>query len=276
MHELLKVLILDEDASKKYLNLLEKRNQELFNELNRLRSKPRGKFAYILIVVGSLIFALSLDYSHSLAAFLSLALIFWGILFLYVKPADFIRQDLLLSVLKETSLFYSQLFTSIKNEGTPYYYSPKTLSDFTNVHLIILKDKNKPIDNNLLNNEYIRMTPLGLELSNLIEEESKLNFATSDLENVFLAISKILIDDIEIIKKFEPKIDGNTIIIKIMESILKSKKNKEPQILDYLNSSIACAIAKSTHKPVIIKDVYYELDGMITVIEYRIIDNEVL
>ncbi|MFC1802862.1 hypothetical protein ACFL0D_02725 [Thermoproteota archaeon] len=261
---------MDKEERQEYSSSLEKSNQELAKELISLRSKPHGKWAFLILTIGSIMFALSIDYSQTLPAFLSLALIFWGLLFLYIKPVDFVRKELLLSVLQETNEFYAKILDSSNYEGKPYFFSPITISDFSNVYYTIPREKNQQIKDGIATGDSLKITPYGLELSNLIEKESKINFSTIGLERLFILLKKALEEDLELVKKIESKIDENNIEVTITDSILKinnAENNSKNQ--DYLSNSIACSIAKTIHKPVIIFDNY--TDGRTTVTTYKIL-----
>jgi hypothetical protein len=270
--QILTVRKMDKDERQEYINSLEKRNQELAKELTSLRSKPHGRWAFLILIIGSIMFSLSIDYSQTLPAFLSLALIFWGLLFLYIKPVDYVRIELLLSVLQETNEFYTKILDSSHYDGTPYFFSPITISDYSNVYYTIPKKKNQEIKDGIVTDDSLKITPYGIKLSNLIEKESKIKFSTIGLERLFFILKKALEEDLEIVKKIESKIEENIIEVTITDSIFKinnaenSSKNQ-----DYLINSIACSIAKTVHKPVIIFDNYKEADGRTTVTTYKIL-----
>jgi len=255
------------------LRQLESQNKELMTELSNLKSKPKGRIGYIFIFAGALLFALSIDFSNLIISFLSLALLFWGGLFLYIKPTNFIRQEILVSMLSDSLSLYDQIIKNSNYDGIPHYISPRTLSEYKDVYVYIPKNKEDSINFETItskngNSKYIQITPLGLGLSKLLEDEAKLNFSTINLEKLLALIEKILIEDLEVAKNFEYKIDDSEIQVKVVESIFnsiykKASENKELINSDFLTSAIACSIAKSTHKPVKIGNI--NLEGEVTI-----------
>ncbi|MBY9009568.1 MAG: hypothetical protein KGD74_06865 [Candidatus Lokiarchaeota archaeon] len=263
------------------LKHLEEQNKALMSELFNLKSKPKGRIGYIFLGIGFLLFALAIDYSNYFISFLSLALIFWGGLFLYVKPTNFVRQEILLSTLLDTYSFYNQILESIDYTGIPNYFSPKSLSDFKEVYLIIPKNKDdkikyENITSTTRRSNYFQMTPLGLGISKLMEEEAKQDFSTIGLDRLFNLFEKILIEDLEMVKEFEYLLDGSDIQIKIVESIFdsiygNSLENEDRYATHYITSAIACSVAKTTHRPIIINKFTREENRKVITAHFKIL-----
>jgi hypothetical protein len=255
------------------------RNEALMAELFNLKSKPRGRIGYLFIAIGAILFAISIDYSSFIIAFLSIALLFWGGLFLYIKPTNFVRQEVLLSNLLDTYSFYNKLIESTDYRGNPQYISPKTISNFRDVYIFIPKNNDDVIYYNDLNSpgtssKPIQINPIGLGIAKLIEEETKQNFSTINIDRQLELIKKVLIEDLELVKEFESNIDGPIIRIKMVESIFDSiyekiKGNEKSGYTDYLSSVIACSLAMSTHKPISIEKMSRE-KNKVTLAEFRI------
>ena len=264
------------------LKPLEEQNKALMSELFHLKSKPRGRIGYIFLLIGTFLISLSIDYSSYFLSFISLALIFWGALFLYVTPSSFVRKEILLSTVLDNISFYNQILESTDYSGIPRYYSPKTLSGYNEVYLIIPKNGEDKINyenitSTIRRSNYIQIPPLGLGISTLLEEEAKLNFSTIRLDRLFNLLEKILIEDLELVKEFNFIIDGSKIQITIVESIIngiyqdKNRNEEARDTTDYLSSAIACTLARSTHKPIIIDQIKREENGKVTTTNFRIL-----
>ncbi|TFF92900.1 hypothetical protein EU546_06950, partial [Candidatus Thorarchaeota archaeon] len=102
---------------------LEKRIEELIEENSRLKSKPRGRIGYFFMMVGFLLFAVSVDFSQQVLPFFSVTFLFLGGLFLYIRPKNFLRQDILLSTLNEITSFHESLIDSLDYDGPLIYRS---------------------------------------------------------------------------------------------------------------------------------------------------------
>lgn len=255
------------------------RNEALMEELFNLKSKPRGRIGYLFIAIGAILFAISIDYSSLIFAFLSLALLFWGGLFLYIKPTNFVRQEVLLSNLLDTYTFYNKLIELTDYRGNPQYISPKTISNFRDVYISIPKNEddviyyNDPSSQNI-SSKPIQITPIGLGIAKLIEEETKQNFSTINIDRQLELIKKVLIEDLELVKEFESTVEEPIIRIKIVDSVFDSiyekiKETEKSGFTDYLSSAIACSLAMSTHQPISIEKISRE-KNIVTLAEFRI------
>jgi len=271
---------MDKEYKNKNPKQLEAQNEALLKELFKLKSKPQGRIGYIFLIIGVILFAFSIDFSSSIIAFLSLTLLFWGGLFLYIRPTTFVRQEILLSTIVETYSFLNKIISSIDFVSTPYYVSPKTLSGFKDVNLLIpLKEEDKIDFEDLISasarSNFIEIPPLGIELSKLIEEETKQNFSTISLERLLFLLEKVFVEDFELVTEFEAKIDDKIIQVKIVDSIFDgiydNKKGNNKYYFDYISSVIACTIAKSTHRPVRIESFLREENTKITITDFRIL-----
>lgn len=106
----------------------------------------------------------------------------------------------------------------------------------------------------------IVLTPPGLALSKLFEKELGTSFLKLDVFQLQFRLPKILIENLEIAKDVKIIIDSNKITVKIVDNILNDlcqetrKLPKTHKIVGCpLSSAIACALAKTTGKIVIIQ-----------------------
>ena len=231
-------------------NSLEKRNQALIRELVKLRTKPSGRIGYLLLVIGAVLLSVSLDYSQSLAAFLSLAFLFWGILFLYVKPDKFVRKEIMLSMIREAYNFYYDKMESTEDKDYLVYYSPTTITEYNKVYTFSI-DTNNNVLKDIENNDYKKTNPLGIGLIEQIEADYKITVPSMDSDRLMPLMKKIYEDDYDLVKKYESEIKQNSIEVKLDYYDDLSEIDEIPYKF-YIVSSIACAIAKNKHKPIIV------------------------
>lgn len=262
------------DVSKEIQELREQ-NEALLDELSRLKSKPRGRIGYFLLAIGGVLFAFSIDFNSHIIAFASLALLFWGGIFLFVKPTNYVRQELLFTALSDSISNYEKLLDNDEHKGRPYYIAPQTLSDFKTVNLIIPKEKNEEIKRDISTSS-VQITPIGLGLAKLLEQETKVNFSTISLERVTDLVKKVLIDDLELVKGLESAINGSDIQIKIVEPVLNKIDSNmgdidKNRVTDgYLVSALACILAISSRQPVIVEKVTRDENGKDTTAYFKI------
>ena len=249
--------------------LLEKRIEELIEENSRLKSKPRGRIGYFFIMVGLLLFAVSVDFSHQVLPFFSVTFLFLGALFLYIRPKNFLRQDILLSTLNEIASFYESLIISLDYDGPLIYRSPGELSGFSEVYAYIPKTSDlqeflngDEWGDETINSDRVKIKPIGVGLTKLMEKEAEVNFASVDIDYLFALIERMLIENLELVKNITMNKNEKTITIRIgyLENAQESAKDRSV-ISKYITSSLACSLTKCIHRPLIIQDIIIEKDG---------------
>ena len=263
---------MEHEDLQKQVEQLERDKQELLRELRRLKRKPEGRIGYLLLALGLTLLALAVYYSHNVSAFIGIALTFWGALLLYIRPTRFIRKEIL-DTTTEPLKTYHKLIEELGYEGTPQHISPSTLWGLKNTVIYIPKTDNtpKPTDEQLSSDETLidnpqalKLTPPGQNLSRLIEEELKTNFSTVNLQYLQYNLEKALVEGLEIAEAFQMDPSESTVHVEMKGSIFydtiqkQIESKKQQQIGDPLNSAIACILARSTRKPVIIKNIQTE------------------
>jgi len=269
----------------KQIEQLEKDKQELLKQLRKLKRKPEGRIGYLLLAIGITLLALATYYSHNVSAFIGIALTFWGALLLYIRPTRFIRKEILDTTIKPLES-YHRLIEELGYEGTPQHISPSTLWGLRNTVIYIPKSDNtpKPTDEQLSTNETlienpqaIKITPPGQNLSRLIEDELKTNFSTVDLEYLQHNLEKALVEGLEIAEAFQMEPMESTVHTEIKGAIFyeaireQIESKKLQQTGDPLNSAIACILARSTRKPVVIENIQIDPKEKTIKTDYRIL-----
>ena len=261
-------------------NSLEEQNRRLLDEIIKLRSRPKGRIGYVLLGAGLILFSLSVDYYSYIMAFFSLGFVFLGGLFLYIRPTNYMRREIILSVIKEIYSFYHLLLSSMDYRGAPHYLQSTALADFSNVYMYIpkregdgLNYENVKAQEGFSHPEFLRLVPPGLGLTKLAEKETGTAFSSLDVNHVLNLLSRVFTEDLELLKSFEFKGDNSSIEVKLSEALLneapgETTVNGEPEgvLLDYINCSIACAIAKSTGRPVVVHKYIKRIKGETTTV----------
>ena len=272
----------------KQVEQLERDKQELLRELRRLKRKPEGKIGYLLLALGLTLLTLAVYYSHNVSAFIGIALTFWGALLLYIRPIKFIRKEILDTTTQPLET-YHKLIEELGYEGTPQHISPSTLWGLRNTVIYISKTDNttKPTDEQLAadetlihNPQALKLTPPGQNLSRLIEEELKTNFSTVNLEYLQYNLEKALVEGLEIAETFQMEPSESTVHVEMKGAIFydtiqkQSESKKTRQIGDHLNSAIACILARSTRKPVIIENIQTEPRERIIKTDFKLLEQQ--
>jgi len=95
-----------------------------------------------------------------------------------------------------------------------------------------------------------------------MENELKTNFSTVDLEYLQYNLEKALVEGLEIAEAFQMEPTESTVQVEIKGTIfhktIQELNETKQHIGDPLNSAIACILARSTRRPVIIENIRIE------------------
>ncbi len=242
-----------------------------------------------MLSLGVVIVATSAFYSSTYLALLGVAIIFWGVILLYVTPSKHVPLTLLNASAEATSANIERLISELNLSEKGVYLPPKNLKNTESSLIFIPKTSKTPLpqpeetNEKLLSNEktgaLIYVTPPGWALSRLFEEELGFSFTKTDLNQIQTKLPKILVEGMELAEKAEIQIQGNTVTVEITGSVLDeicrqtdSQPKTHKQVGCFLSSAIACALAKSTGKPVTIQNETRNQETKTTQIEYEMLE----
>jgi len=270
-----------------YAQNLMKRVEQLRLELWKYKRKPSGVAGLILLCLGVTALASSMVYVSSILALIGLGLIFWGVLFTFVRPVRYVKSSLLDSTAISTVWNVSRLIADLGYSGKGIYLPPRYLEGLKEGTVFISSKKEHTIPTIeeateekvfLKNPEGICLTPSGLGLANLFEEELGTSFAKVNLEYLQDNLPKLFIEGLEIAEDLEMRTHGNMVHVKMTETIYKDICNeirKLPNVCSSFScplcSSIACALARSTGEPVVIEKIKPSTDGKVIEAHYQIL-----
>jgi hypothetical protein len=244
----------------------------------------------ILFSSGVLTVAIAISVSSSVLALLGLGSLFWGVVLLYIKPGKYVKE----TVFEKTTV---QLFKDLGHVigGMGYrgraVFLPPTLNDLESCRVYIgtkesaelpspedrAAGENVPFSR-ISGAKGILLEPTGVQLAKLIEEKIGKNSEKRDLEYLGQRLPKVLVEDLEIAQNVEIETLNPKFSISIKGSIYGSVCKETRKSSEFctsvgcpLCSAIACVLAKSTRKPVIIEKDRVEKDGQIIDIEYRVL-----
>jgi len=267
-----------EEGLKETITTLEKHNKELQEELQKIKNKPQGDIAYMIITIGIILLAISIVHTNNISTFIGLALTFWGALLLYIKPNQYTRIEVLNSSINSLYENIQELISDLGYEGEPKYISTVTLGSFKKVYLYIPEHEESTMltEEQLINNiifykepPSIKILPPGLELAKLIELELKTHFSSINIEYLNNNLHKAIVEGLEMAKIFQMENDENKVQITIKDSIFNEtilrNMNKKTlnKIGDPLISALGCILAITTKKPIkIYKNEYDPLNNI--------------
>ncbi len=238
---------------------------------------------FFSITIGLLLIGLSALYASSFLAIFGVALAFWAAILFYIKPTKYASLTLLNAVSQTSNIERILVEMGLKSKGV--YLPPKIIKDVESSVVFVPKTINTALpslDDNISNlyeknGNGVFITPPGLVLSRLFEQEFGSSFMKIDLLQLKKILPMLLIERMELAETVEIQIEVNAIRIKIMSDILNQmylSSSIQPfthsQVGCLISSALACVLAKVTGKPIIIQDEVYSTRTKTTTIFYKI------
>lgn len=243
----------------------------------------------ILLITGSFSLIFSIVFVSSILAFIGLGLVFWGIIFAYIRTEEYTKKALLDATVNSQIAILNQTLQGLQHEDDAIYLPPKYFTDPDISKVYIPKQKafgELPTPEQIQKQESlffiesplgILLTPPGAELAKLFEKILETNFTRVDMEYLQQKMPKLFIEELEITQNFEIKTENNKILVKIENSkydVLNSEVENSRTLGSLLSSAIACVIAKTTGNPIRIEKQQTSEDAYLT-IEYQIMKEKV-
>lgn len=246
----------------------------------------------VMLGAGAAILLISIIYNSSILAFIGLGLVFWGVLLLYIQPEEYTRKVLLDAAVKSSLKQLNQILQEVDCRGKAIYLPPKYFRNPETSKIYIPKEEDgkPPPPEHILqqengifieNSQGILLTPAGAELASLFEKTLGTSFTKLDLKYLQENLPKLFIEDLEIAEALELEIEhGEVVHSKITNSVYRDIYKQAMKLSRICNaigcpicSSIACALAKATGKPVTIERTEASEDGKILEAYYRILQD---
>jgi hypothetical protein len=261
--------------SAKTLEDLQRENELLKRELLSSKKIPSNKIGIALLIVGALLLVVSVVISSTILAFMGLGLIFWGVLFLLVRPTKFVRSTILGATAISSYVTLDRIIDDLNYKGNPIYIPPYPKDTYLPEHLAGLKEMvvfisakesitipsiEEMAKNQFLvkNPEGICITPPGSGLVSLFEKELRTDFTKIDQESFYEGLPRIIVNNLELATDLEIKAEKEAIYVKITDSVYNHLYSQNQNLKTIhsvgcpLTSAVSCALAIKTGKPVTI------------------------
>ena len=243
----------------------------------RKGAKSLLRITSLLFFTGVAILFLSINFNSSVLAFIGLGLVFWGAILLFIRSNRYVKEDLLLTATKSSLSTLRQFILELGYKGKGVYLPPKYLRDFESSKVFITKTSQFVLplitqiqDSNTLivkDPEGILVTPPGYDLSLLFEKTLGINFIQKDLAFIKINLRRLIVEDLEIAQNIEMKISEELIEVTIEDSVYKN--------MGTLSSAIACILAKTSGKLVIIANREISKNSKIVYLSYRLFESPI-
>lgn len=258
---------------KEKIQLLEREKQNLRLKLWKYESSPSALAGYLFLALGSLALMSAAISDSSVMSFIGLGLAFWGVLFLYIRPKKYVRAKLLTCTAISSLAAISEEIEKLGLKGRAIYLPPERISDIRGGKLYIAKEVG-----GFTNLGGLYLTPPGLSLTNLYEEELGVHFAETDLSYLQTNLP-LLMESLEIAEDVGINVEGNKIRARIKGSVYqdlcKQIRKLSPNICSStgcpLISSMALAIARSAGRQVIIEENQILAEGQTIEVDFRLL-----
>lgn len=257
--------------------------------MRRQKAKALEKPSTAMLIIGALLIAISIFYNASILAILGTAFLFWGVILFYLTTSKHIPLTYLDFLTIGSPDTVERILSEFNLTEKGIYLPPKNLKRMESSLVFLPKKANTllpmlgEVTDNLFCKEKagILLTPPGLGLSLLFEKELNISFTKTDFKYLQLNLPKLLIEDLEILESIELNLKGNTVTIEVVDSIFNGiceQTNNQPrthaQVGCLFASALACVLAKTIGKPIVIERETQNLETRTTLIQYRILENE--
>lgn len=256
--------------------------------MNTLKQK-RTLFSQIaifgLLAVGVTSIVVSAFYASSFLAIFGLAMVFWGVILLYITPVKHVPLALLNASANANDNNIERILSEFNLTEKGIYLPPRNLKNIEFNLIFVPQTSKTPLPTSeeatetLFSNKKngVILTPPGLALSRLFELEFGSSFTKTDFAHLQQTFPKLLVDNLEIAENIEIQMHEDIITIEITGSILNAvcqETNNQPkthaQVGCLLTSAFACILAKATGKPITIQSETRNIETKTTVIKYSI------
>ncbi len=240
-----------------------------------------------MFLLGSALLLISALYVSSFLAIIGAAFIFWGSLLLYITPIKHVPLSMLTAVAEAGASNIERILTEYNLTEKGVYLPPKNLQNIEYSLIFVPRTPKTQLptpeksDAGLFTKEKngVLITPPGLVLSTLFEEELGASFTTIDINRLQNVLPKLLVEEMSLAQSVKIQIQGNAISLEIAGSIFEevcrqndSLPKSHFQVGCILSSAIGCALAKVTGKPITIQNETRTQETNTTLIEYSILE----
>jgi len=255
------------------LQRVQSENELLKQELLKSKQIPSGKIGIALLIAGVLSLLGSLISSSTTLAFIGLGLTFWGALFLITRPIKFVRGSLLDWTAFSSYATIDRMLEDLNYKGKGVYVPPYPKDVYLPEYLKGLKDMiifisatstpKMPTIEEMARKEFLVKNPRGVCISppgyglmSLFEKEIRTDFSQINIEGLYNTLPKVV--DLGLAGELEIETENDSIHITIIDSVYKDLYSRERALKNVhmigcpLVSAVACALAKTTGKNVVI------------------------
>lgn len=268
----------------------EAETQELRRKVWSYKRLPTRLAGYMVTLAGAAVVLGSMVFSSSVWALVGLVLTFWGVFFFFLKPTSLVKADLLDSAYFSLLENVNRLFSDYGLKGKGVYLPPRYFEELSGglvfvsakeeVFVPTLGEVRKAEDSIFLKNPSgVCLVPSGVALTNLLERELGNSFAKVNLEYLERNLPRAFVEALEVAEDFELSVEGGRVHVRIEGSVYKDLCDEVRGLSRVcgsfgcpLCSSIACALARASGRPVVMDGNEFSRDGKVMDVYYRVLE----
>lgn len=246
----------------------------------------------VFAVSGILSLAYSVLSQSQVLAFIGLGLTFWGALFFLVRPVMYVRGSLLNTTSTPLYSTIDRILNDLKYEGKGLYVPPYPKRSYLPEHLKGLKetvvfisassDSSTPPVEEIATGNFMTKNPKGILLippgSGLIEQledYARTDFTKMSLDDLCTNLPQLILENFQLAKEIDMRTENGQVYLKTTDSIYGSLyRNETLKSLKLLGcplaSTVGCAIAKATGKPVFVQKITTSPDARTVEVSYSL------
>lgn len=250
--------------------------------MNKSAKVSLSKLAsYTMMAIGMFFVVFSALIVSSFLAILGIAIICWVIILLYITPIKHVPITLLTASTISAAANIERILENTNMLMKGKYLPPTLLKDFESSFIYISEQEvslSKPQE---LQEENTRgfnfITPPGLALSKLFEQQIGTSFSKTDLKFIQEKLPRVFVEDMELAQAVDIQVNNNTVRVELKSSVLldvciatRSLPRTHSQVGCLLSSALACVLAKVSGKVVTIEKDDFSDDGRVTILEFKL------
>lgn len=257
------------------LQTAQKENELLKTQLRKLKRTSSNRVGFLLLIIGAVALIWSIVATSTVLAFIGLGLTFWGALFFFVRPIKFVRGSLLDSTAIAQYKTIDRIQDGLGYKGKALYippypkdvYLPHYLKGLKEMVVLISAEDTvaMPTMEEMARKQFIVenpkgicITPPGFGIMSMLENELRTDFTRVSHEDLSETLSQLITCNLELASNVEISEEHNLIHVKVQNSIYTDLYSSEHKLKSVhllgcpLASAVACAVCKTTGKPVTI------------------------
>lgn len=220
-----------------------------------------------MLLLGFISLLASAIYDSYVTAIVGLGLTFWGALLLAITPTKYVKLELLTAASSSQAANTEKMLNLAETNHKGVYLPPKLLQDYFSSLIFVPATGNEalpkpekiPEEKTLGTPQGLFLTPPGLALSRLFEEELGKSFTKLNIYNLTTELPSLL-DGLGITKTAFMNVEGGEVTFETGNYIFKDLcletlnfQRTHETVGCPFSSAIACALAKASGKPVTIE-----------------------